>query len=190
MYGTKQHSKKCMAVSVYVRVRATTCYTALHSPAACAVECTVCFRSAEVAERSPETCVISTEVISCSWRAAWLSSCSVCEEPGLSPGSLFTVHRLQVAVCSHTFFALSCIHDIPNKDIPAWIIQWQSFRFWILQSSPAWFFLAECFRYSIRGKKGKPVTYTLYKSVFAPSFNKWLLWFDHKWKALYNTPFD
>lgn len=90
MYGTRQPSKNCVTKCVWVCVcvRTATCCTALHSLAVHAVtECTVCFRSTELAELSPETCVISTEVISCSWRAAWLSSCSLCEEASGLPHS-------------------------------------------------------------------------------------------------------
>lgn len=137
MYGTKQHSMKC--------VSAATCCTALHSPAVHAVtECTVCFRSTQLAEHSPETCVISTEVISCSWRAAWLSSCSVCEEasslsPSVTVSSILdavnkAVKQQWIHFASHYLFPLS-LQDIPNKDIPAWIIHGLSFWTWALNTA-------------------------------------------------------
>lgn len=69
MYDTQLLSKRCVAEydSVNVCVSAATCCIALQSAVNYAVpECTVHFRSTEVAEHSPETCVISTEVISCS----------------------------------------------------------------------------------------------------------------------------
>lgn len=60
----------------------------------------IVLRSIELAKLSRETCVISTEVISCSWRAAWLSSCSVCGEAS-PPVPLSSLQDIQY-VTRHT----------------------------------------------------------------------------------------
>lgn len=96
-----------------------------HSRATRAVKgSTVRFRSTELAEHSPETCVISTEVISCSWRAAWLSSCSVCEEasalppPPPPPPSPSLFYVLNIGYNAEKLLAIDVFcQDILNKDI-------------------------------------------------------------------------